>query len=311
MSHLENVLKMLFKLKKGIIIKRNDLARELCVSEKQITRYKRDLESLFTIESILGPNGGYRLLDSYFPFKELLTKDEIMLLQYYGKEIQYIDNEVLSIALNKINYSILKDNSSECTEIIPYSRINNDGADIKDIQNKLYEAILNKNVVLITYGSNEGKQTKRRIQPYKIFIYKGQSYVIAKCLLKNEVRIFKLVRIAECIVTSKQFEREFDVEAYINELRNNSIGIFGGKEYKLKLEICPPMSNTIKERIWIDNQIITNLKNGNILFEAKMRGGPEIISWILSMRSCVKVIEPQILKDEIEKELEKMMKKLK
>ena len=42
-----------------------------------------------------------------------------------------------------------------------------------------------------------------------------------------------------------------------------------------------------------------------------MKGGPEIVSWILSMQSHVEVLEPQSLKDELKEELEKMIKKLK
>lgn len=71
------------------------------------------------------------------------------------------------------------------------------------------------------------------------------------------------------------------------------------------------MANTISERIWVDNQVITELENGSILFEATMKGGPEIISWILSMQSYVEVRDPQSLKVKLKEELEKMIKNLK
>lgn len=310
MSNLENTLRMLFKLKQGKIVKKCELAEELSVSERQISRYKRALDEVFTIESIPGPQGGYKLIDSYFPFKELLTKEEIILLKYYSNSLQYIDDEKLKKALDKINYSILKESNEMSTEIIPYSKINNNNQ-IIEIQNKMYEAILNKNEVIISYKSNKGVLTRRKIQPFKMFVYKGECYVVAMCLLKNEIRFFKLVRIKELIVTGIKFKISSDVEKIVEESTKNSIGIFSGKEYKLKLKIFPPMSNTISERIWVDNQVITELDNGEILFEATMKGGPEIISWILSMRSYVEIIEPEYLKMEIEEELKKMMENLK
>lgn len=309
MSSLNNMLKMLFKLKLGIVVKKQELAKELNVSEKQIARYKTALDEIFSIESIPGPNGGYRLLDSYFPFKELLTEEEVILLKYYCDSIQGYDNDKLKRALEKINYSILREDNLRTTQIIPYSKVNNNGKDIYEIKNKLYEAILNKNEVIIDYSSNLGKNTRRRIQPYKLFMYKQECYVVAKCLLKQEIRFFKLVRINEIIVTSFKFEIEFDIEKYLTDLMEKSIGIFSGKEYEMKLEIELPMANTVKERIWVDNQIITELGEGKILFEATMKGGPEIISWILSMRSYVKVIKPEILKNELKDELKKMIKK--
>ena len=60
-----------------------------------------------------------------------------------------------------------------------------------------------------------------------------------------------------------------------------------------------------------DNQVITELENGSILFEATMKGGPEIIFWILSMQSYVEVRGPQSLKVKLKEELEKMIKNLK
>ena len=300
---------MLFKLKRGIVVKRQELAEELSVSEKQISRYKRALDEFFTIESTPGPTGGYKLIDSYFPFKELLTEEEIILLRYYIKSIQYVDNEKLIRAVDKINYSILREDKQTITEIIPYSKVNNND-EIIEIQNKMYEAILNRNEVIISYKSNQGVITRRKIQPFKLFVYKGECYVVAMCLLKNQIRFFKLVRIKELIVTGIKFEVSVDIEKLVEESTKNSIGIFSGKEYKLKLKISPPMSNTISERIWVDNQVITELDNGEILFEATMKGGPEIISWILSMRTYVQVIEPDFLKQELKKELEQMIKKL-
>ena len=58
----------------------------------------------------------------------------------------------------------------------------------------------------------------------------------------------------------------------------------------------------IKEKIWVDNQKITDFDD-YILFEANMRGYNEIKSWILSMGSNVKVIEPENLKMDIIEDL--------
>ena len=309
MGNLENTLMMLLKLKKGNIVKKSELAKELGVSEKQISRYKKALDELFTIESIPGPTGGYKLIDSYFPFKELLTEDELLLLQYYAKSIQYIDNSKLARALDKINYSILNGNNQSTAEIIPFSRIKN--SNLNEMQAKAYESILYKYEIIIEYKSNQGLCTKRRIHPYKLFIYKGEYYILAKCLMKDKIRYFKLVRIKDMIVTSTKFDDDFDADTYLKKVQNNSLGIFNEKEYKLKMIVHPPMANTVSERIWVDNQIITELDDGSILFEATMKGGPEIISWIFSLRIYAEVIEPDFLKRELQEELEKMIKNFK
>lgn len=308
MNHLENTLKMLFRLKQGGIIKKKDLAAEFGVSERQISRYKNNLSNLFAIDSVPGPNGGYKMLDSYFPFKELLTREEIMLLKIYITSSQYEDNEKIQKALDKINYTILKDSDNISAQIIPYSKINFDQEYMVKTQKDFYGAILNRNEVIIEYVGNNGKETRRRIEPYKLFIYKGETYIVANCLERNDIRFFKLIRIKHYIITSKNFDANIDIESRLKEYRENNIGIFSGQEYKLKLEISPPMANTVKERIWVDNQEIEDLNDGKILFKATMKGEPELISWILSMKSYVKVISPNSLREKIKEELEKMIK---
>ena len=118
MGALENTLKMLFRLRTGVVIKKQELAQELEVSEKQIARYKKVLDSVFTIETIPGPLGGYKLVDSYFPFKELLSNKEIELLKYYSKSLQYVNNKEIEKALDKMNYSILNSKRDFSAEII-------------------------------------------------------------------------------------------------------------------------------------------------------------------------------------------------
>ncbi|WP_302699441.1 WYL domain-containing protein [Clostridium sp. 29_15] len=209
-----------------------------------------------------------------------------------------------------MNYSILNSKKDFSAEIIPYSRIRDD-FNISKFEGEIYEAILDKNEIIISYKSNRGIITRRKVQPFKLFIYKGEYYLIAKCLTKNDIRYFKLTRIKDMIKTSFKFVSDFNVDVYLKDAKENSLGIFFEKSYNIKLIVYPPMANTISERIWVDNQVITEFEDGRILFEATMKGGPEIVSWILSMQSHVEVLEPQSLKEELKEELEKMIKKLK
>ena len=174
----------------------------------------------------------------------------------------------------------------------------------------IFEAIISNKEVFIEYSGNNGEVSKRTIQPYKIFTFKGEQYVIANCLSKNQVRYFKLIRIKGYHISNKIFKKTLDVDKLIENNKKNSIGIFGGKKYNLILEITPPMANTIKEKIWVDNQEVIELENGKILFKATMEGLPEIISWILSMREYVKIIEPLEIKEEVKLSVQKIIKNL-
>lgn len=316
MGNLNNTLKMLFILKSGGIIKAKNIAERLEVDEKQVRRYKENLDEFFDIQSISGKNGGYKLNATYFPFKEVLTEEEVILLKetVSALDANYLENNPKLIkAIEKINYTIFNNDKEDvsCEQIIPYSRVKNCGEDLQKLSEDIYKNILDNQEIIIEYRDNNGESTERRVQPYQFITYKGEKYLVAFCLLRNEIRFFKLRRIIDYKITSIKFEKTIDAKKLIEDYRKNSIGIFGGKKYDLKLEIKYPMANTIKERIWVENQEIddTTFKD-KIIFKATMTGGPEIISWILSMGNCVKVIEPEELKNDIHKKLEEMIKNI-
>lgn len=314
MSKLGNSLKMLFMLRTGTLIKGKEIANKLETTVKEVRRYKEVLDEFFEIESVPGPNGGYRLKDTYFPFKEVLTEDEVLLIKNAVDSLDstmFENNLVLKKAVDKINYSILNNKEEVISEqLIPYSRIKSLDENYKKILDDIYKAMFNRVEIIISYKDNNGKCSRRRVQPYKYLRYKGEKYLVAYCLMRNEIRFFKLARIQEYTITTVKFNRTIDINKVLVEYKSNSIGIYSGKEYRIILEIDPPIANTIKERLWVDNQEVEELGEGKIKFKAIMKGGPEIITWILSMGECVKIIEPTYLREEIYKKLQKMIKNI-
>lgn len=295
-------------LKSGKVIARKEIAENLGVTPKEVIVYKNALEEIFEIESIRGPHGGYKLVDTYFPFKAVLTENEVFDLKMLINKLEYSEqeNEKLKKVVDKINFSILNSENISSADIIPYSRRNKEIYN-EEIEMKIYQAILDRKIIIIEYTDNKNNSTRRRVEPYKYFIYRGESYLVANCLEKNSIRFFKFIRIKSCIVTGFVFQRTIDIEAELNAMKSNRLGIFGLEEYDLELEIRPPMANSIKERIWVENQEIINLEEGKILFKAKMKGEHSIISWILTMREFVKIKKPKKLQDAVEKAIEKML----
>lgn len=315
MSELRNLLKMLFILKGRDKVKSKDIANELEVKERQVRRYKDILDEFFEIESYSGPDGGYKLIQNYFPFKQVLSQDEVMNIKIAIKAIDSItikDNNKLINAIDKINFSILncENGLNTCEQLIPYSRPKKLNEEIVKLHEDLYRAILDTKVVNIKYRDNSGKLSERNIQPLKYLSYKGEYYLVANCLLRNEIRYFKLSRIVDYKISDRSFEFKEDIEKILKAERENGFGIFGGEEYDIHLIIKPPMANTIQERIWVDNQVIEELEDGIIDFKAKMKGGPELISWILSMGEAVIVKEPKEIKDILSEKLRKMSNNL-
>lgn len=315
MSELRNLLKMVFILKRRGKVKSKEISEKLEVNVRQVRRYKEILDEFFDIESIAGPDGGYRLVQESFPFKEMLTQDEIMSLKIAIKALDSFsieDNKKILHAVDKINFSILNNENDllGSEQIIPYSMPKKLNENIIKMHEDIYKAILDKTEVYIKYRGNIGKVSEREVQPLKYLRYKGEYYLVGNCLLKNEIRYFKLARIQEYRILNKKFEFQGEIEELLKTYRENGFGVFGGEEYDLVLEIEPPMANTINERIWVENQVIEEQEDGSILFKAKMKGGPELISWILSMGESVSVIKPKELKEKVVNTVKNMAYKL-
>lgn len=310
MEGLGNMLKMIFILRTKKKVKIKELAKELNVGERQVRRYKNEIDKYFNIESITGSDGGYSLIDEYFPFKDVLTENEINKLKFIINSLSYKDSSELMEIVDKLNLKIFKNekNYLSTEEIIHYSKPKVKVTETTKVYNDISLAIQNNNEIIIEYGANNGKDSRRKVQPHKLLLFKGEYYLVATCLLRNEIRYFKLARIKEYIITGFKFEQKQDIDEFLKEQEENNMGIYNGKTINLELEIKPPMANTIKERIWVDNQEIIEHDDGKINFRAKIKEGPEVISWILSMSDCVKVLAPNSLRMEIKEKIENILK---
>ncbi|WP_297438600.1 YafY family protein [uncultured Clostridium sp.] len=308
MSKLANTIKMMVMLKSNKLMSREEIARNLGVNIKEITAYKNALSEVFDIETVKGRYGGYKLANAYFPFKAILTETEMIELKILVDKLEYSEdnNEKFKKVIDKINFSILNSDDYSSGDIISYSRRNKDIYN-EEIELKIYKAVLDRKIIIIEYLSNQNEVSRRRVQPYKYFVYRGESYLVGYCLEKNAIRFFKFIRIKECTVTGFIFERNKDRELEVEERKNKGLGIFDQEEYDLEIEISPPMSNSIKERIWVENQEIIELEDGKILFKAQMKGEHSIISWILTMREFAKVNKPDKLRVKVIESMEKML----
>ncbi|PRR82651.1 helix-turn-helix transcriptional regulator [Clostridium vincentii] len=312
MSSLPKILRMISILSSKRKVKVKYLSQELGVTERQVGRYKTELDEYFDIRSITGPDGGYELKGNFFSYKGRLTPSEVDKIQMIIASLSYENSEELSQIIDKLNFGISSKNEETLfsEEIIPYSKPNTSIQHINKIHDDIYKAIRENKEVIVTYLDNQSVISERRVQPYKYLKYKGEHYLVAFCLLRNEIRFFKLVRIKEYIITGINFVRKFDIDNYLDKCKKSSIGIYAGELIKIELEIAPPMANTIKERVWVEDQEIVQMDKGIILFRATISESPELLSWIMSLGESVTILSPENIKEKVKKKIERMLEKL-
>ncbi|HEX9062499.1 MAG TPA: WYL domain-containing protein [Clostridia bacterium] len=309
MNNVGNAIRMLILLKSRGKMKINELAELLEVDKRQIRRYKDALDiARINIQSEPGRYGGYSLeSDAYLvglninddEFNSLLVAKEQLANHPVSKDLDFL--------IDKISIHYKESKCESFSDMYMFKGIN-ENVDRIEQQKKyvdFWAAIVSKNKVWMNYVSLNGER-ERVIRPYAFYYYKGDSYFAAFCENRNEVRDFKLSRVKAYKVLKEVFEAsdDFDLKGFMK----NCIGNHKGEMMKVRLKVQFPMSQIVREKVWVENQVIKDVENG-ILYEATMQGLDEIKSWILSMGSSVEVLEPEklreMVKDEIKKSLEK------
>jgi predicted DNA-binding transcriptional regulator YafY len=311
-------MKMLILLKHYGQMKVKDIASELEVNDRMVHTYKDDLmKAGIYLESKPGRYGGYSLPKTYDNLLHLnLSPDEVMSLEIackhleesgfvYTKELKEANQKIIaSIQINKQYQGSLIPEYQFGSKSSPAARVNNIE---REYCKTIHAALIqNKNIVIKYYSLNQDTVQKRTISPYALYEYKNAIYMTGFCHLRTSIRDFKLSRIKSLVLTDDYFDmpKDFDLKSYMN----TSFGIMKDNTRKVILKIRHPMSQIIKEKIWSENQVIKEIsEDKSIIFEAKLQGEVEIISWILSMGTDVEVIEPIELKNTIKEILEKMI----
>ena len=286
-----------------------DLAEEMEANPRTVYR---DLEALqvagFPIytERVDGKNL-WSLLDTMkhhipipFNLMELMALYFSRDMMKVFKDTVFYDN--LESLFNKIKTTLPKEslNFLDRTEQVLHLGIKpyKDYGRFKEIINRVNEAAVNKKSVEIVYFTmSRKKETRRKVDPYRIWFFNGTFYLIGFCHSREEVRIFALDRIKMLHQTKEPFQipENFDLDEFLGA----SFGIYQGEPTRVKIRFSPEVAGYIKEKIWHDSQKLEPQEDGSLLFEAVVAGTQEIMYWVLGWGSHAQVLEPESLKEEI------------
>jgi predicted DNA-binding transcriptional regulator YafY len=118
----------------------------------------------------------------------------------------------------------------------------------KEILNRVTDAALNrKTIEIVYYTISRKKETRRRVDPYRIWFFNGTFYLIGLCHMRHEVRIFALDRIKMLHQTKETFvvPEDFSLEDFVG----SSFGVYQGTPVHIKVWFHPDVAGYIKEKI--------------------------------------------------------------
>ena len=100
-------------------------------------------------------------------------------------------------------------------------------------------------------------------------------------------------------VDEKEGRFEIPADYHPQHIIQDAFGIIGGTPEKVRLQFTKNTAPYIKERRWHQSQSIEPRPNGELSLSMTVALSAELKNWILGFGPNVRVLGPQILKDEI------------
>ncbi len=273
------------------------LAEHFGVSRRTIYR---DIDTLslsgIPVYTEKGKGGGISLLPGFVLDKSILSEteqDEILSALQGLSSIQTTGTDsVLSKLSTVFNKSTVK-----------WLEVDFTGWDYQN--NEMFHsfktAILERRIAEFDYYSTFGEKTHRRIEPVQLWFKSKAWYLKGFCLMRQDMRLFKLTRIRDLSVTDEFFtEREFLTlpdESGPEEHRINNI--------ELVLRIAPEMAYRVLDEF----SDAVKHQDGSFTVNVIWSENEWLYGYILSFGEYMEVIEPEHIRTAVKNKLLKSAEK--
>ncbi|HIS91069.1 MAG TPA: WYL domain-containing protein [Candidatus Faecisoma merdavium] len=192
MGKISNAIQMLNYLNTGNKYTVKELSQKLGITERMVRYYKQELEeSGIPIETFMGPNGGYFIINKQNQYNQF-NKYDIQILESIYEILK--DNDYLYIDKYKKLLDKIKTTNDINEEKSKYF-FTNKIEDNSKVYFILNEAIVNNSKITILYRNLNQEWQERNIHPIQIFKFDNRFYVTAYCELRNDIRHFEFNRI--------------------------------------------------------------------------------------------------------------------
>lgn len=166
---------------------------------------------------------------------------------------------------------------------------------------RLSQAVAKKKTVQIRYESaSRGRVTRREVDPYRLWYASGGLYLIGYCHLRQEPRMFAVERIQSATLTDHPYQMPigFDLEGFVQD----ALTVMRGPRIEVELLFDKATAAWVKDRIWHPSQKLTRPKGGGLHMALTVANSRELVGWVLSFGSGVRVIRPETLCRTVETE---------
>lgn len=277
-----------------------ELAEHFEVSKRTIYR---DIEALsgagIPVYMCQGKGGGIRLLDNFILNKAVLSEEEQKAILSALQGLEATTGAQSEALLTKLTGIFRQQNESWIE--IDYSDWGGMGQEKFD---SIKQAILNHNVITFEYYGANGQKSIRNVQPVKLYFRDRTWYLRGYCLMRNAMRLFKLRRMKNVVITEEYFERTR--EMVVEDKVRDEVMASDSVETTIIFEVDATQGYRIYDE-FNDEEIHKN-EDGSFLVTVSYPVDEWVYGMLLSFGAHLQVLEPQFIRDRIEQELILMSK---
>ena len=291
----------LFEFVYILIDKKQVTAKEMAdrfgVSTRTIYRWMEALSlSGVPVYSLKGRGGGIAISEKFAMDNTVLSEDERLAIVSSVKALENLsgkNNAALTPerkAADKLSRLVTSDTDWLEVDFAPWSP---EGSEVRNLLGILRNSILKKRQISFDYFTGDGRIEKRIVHPWKL-IFRGQAwYLFGWCTSRKAERFFKLTRMRNLVMTSKN--------ANIERSAYPQRGV-GTPEYSAPLIQIKAKITKEKISYLMDSFICSEIKaqkNGfiNVTFSAP--DTPWLCEILLSFGSQIKITSPAKVKNKI------------
>ena len=167
------------------------------------------------------------------------------------------------------------------------------------------DALLGRRPLNVRYASfSAGRTLERRIEPYRIYNWRGTWYVAAFDHRRGQVRDFALARIRSARALDERYRipDDFDFDRYMADAFAIEKGT---RPVNVAIRFSLQQSRWIRERQWHPTQRIQERLDGGCVVRFRVAGLVEVKRWVMQFGADAEVLAPKSLRGQVHRELER------
>lgn len=229
MNRIDRLTAILIHLQSKRIVRAEEIANRFEISVRTVYR---DVKALMEAGVPIGSEAGtgYFIVDGYHLPPVMFSQEEAGAMMMAGKLVEQMTDQSVRTAfegalmkikavLNEAQKDHLESLQDHIEVLKPRMSLPaQKGYFLSDLQ----KAVVNKQVIQLSYSSNhQNELTRREIEPIGLFYYSSAWHLIAWCRLRNGFRDFRCDRIKELKPTDVIFEARSisTMQEYFNSLQ--------------------------------------------------------------------------------------------